>query len=92
MNELVSVIVTAHNSINTLDKTLASIENQTYEYIEIIIIDDFSIDGTRQLLFDFKQRSKYDVKLIFNSENYGVAKSRNIAVAKAKGSDRKSVV
>lgn len=86
MSELVSVIVTAHNSIDTLDKTLASIENQTYEYIEVIIIDDFSIDGTRQLLFDFKQRSKYDVKLIFNSENYGVAKSRNIAIAKAKGS------
>lgn len=85
MNELVSVIVTAHNSSNTLGKTLSSIDNQTYEYMEVIIIDDFSTDDTRQVIFDFKRRSKYAVKLIFNSENYGVAKSRNIAISKAKG-------
>lgn len=43
---LVSIIIPTFNSGETLEKCLASIINQTYENLEIIIVDKFSVDNT----------------------------------------------
>ena len=50
LGKLVSVIITTYNRKNQLSLTLDSILKQTYKNIEIIIIDDYSTDGTKDLI------------------------------------------
>ena len=57
MSELVSIIIPTKNSENTIEVCLVSIKNQTYENIEIIIVDNYSSDKT----IDIAQ--KYGIKL-----------------------------
>lgn len=48
-NPLVSIIITTRNSGRTLEALLKSVKKQTYENIEIIIVDNFSSDKTMQI-------------------------------------------
>lgn len=61
MNKKVSLILTTFNSKSNLTKTLASIENQDYSNVEVIIKDGLSSDGTRELISEYKKNSKYNV-------------------------------
>ena len=47
MNNSISAIVTVYNKQNTITKTLESLLSQTEEFKEIIVIDDGSIDNSR---------------------------------------------
>lgn len=74
-NPLVSVIVTTRNNHETLDACLASIVNQTYEPIELIVVDRDSSDGTKII-------ARFYTSLVFNcgpersaQRNFGVSKS-----------------
>lgn len=74
-NYIVSVIVPTKNSAATLEKCLASIKNQSYKHIEIIVIDNFSSDETPKI-------AKKYTKLFFQKGpersaqvNYGVEKA-----------------
>ncbi|MGS2721760.1 glycosyltransferase family A protein [Paraglaciecola aestuariivivens] len=51
---------------------------QSYQYIEIFVIDDGLTDGTRELLLAFKDK----VTLVFNEKNLGIVKNINQAVDK----------
>jgi len=75
-NPLVSVIVPTKNSALTLEECLRSIKNQSYKNIEIIIVDNNSIDKTTEV-------AKKYTKLVFNKgpersaqRNFGALKSR----------------
>jgi len=46
---LVSVIIPTFNSGGTLGKCLRSIRNQTYGNVEIIVVDKFSTDKTKEI-------------------------------------------
>jgi len=46
---LVSLIIPTYNSANTIENCLKSIKEQTYEKIEVIVVDDHSIDETRNI-------------------------------------------
>ena len=75
MNKLVSVIVPVYNSEKYIYKTLKSIIEQSYRNIEIIVINDGSIDNTKEIVEDI---SKSDSRIIFiDKENEGVSKTRN---------------
>ena len=54
--ELVSVIVPTKNSERTLAKCLDSIRNQTYKSIEIIVVDNNSIDSTKEIAKRFTKK------------------------------------
>lgn len=45
---LVSAVITTHNRLDYLKKAILSVKKQTYQNIEIIIIDDASSDGTQE--------------------------------------------
>tara|TARA_B100000795_G_C22720344_1_gene407167 strand:+ start:264 stop:956 length:693 start_codon:yes stop_codon:yes gene_type:complete len=66
---IVSVIIPCFNESPTISKILDKVlENKNYNY-EIIIVDDFSTDGTREVL---KKISKEKIQhLILNEKNYG---------------------
>lgn len=77
MKELISVIIPTRNSINTIEMCIKSIKEQTYENIEIIIVDTFSEDGTKGII------EKYDVKTF--TGYYNKPEARNIGFLNSKG-------
>ena len=62
-----SIVVPVYNEIKTIDTILDQIEQTDFEK-EIIIVDDFSTDGTRELLKE-KYENKY--KLLYHPHNMG---------------------
>jgi len=79
-NPLVSVIIPTFNRAFCICETIDSALAQSYNYIEIIVIDDGSTDSTRKLL------EKYGSKINYLwQENAGVSAARNAGVRAAKG-------
>lgn len=69
---LLSFIVTSYNYEKYIIKTLESIKNQTYENIEIIVVDDKSTDNSVAKIKDFAQNNpNLLLKLVEHSENKG---------------------
>ena len=83
-NKLVSVIVSAYNSEETLEESINSLINQTYENIEILIMDDFSTDKSNIILKNIKKKSK-KVKLFENNKNIGLTLSLNKLIKLSNG-------
>ncbi len=80
---LVSVVVPAYNAERWLGKTLLSACSQSLQDIEILVVDDGSIDGTAAVAESFIRRDPR-VRLI-RRENGGVGAARNTGIAAAKG-------
>lgn len=78
---LVSVVIPMYNAEATICDTLNSILNQTYTNIEIIIVDDGSLDSSLELV------SEYDDKRIkiFSKLNGGVSSARNLGIKESNG-------
>jgi len=76
----ISVIIPTYNREKLLKKTLDSVLNQTVQADEIIIIDDGSIDNTKQLINSY---STTIIKYILQ-KNSGVSNARNNGIKKAK--------
>jgi len=64
-----SIIVPVYNELSTLEKLVAAVRNAPVESKEIILVDDFSTDGTRDLIKD-KIEAIVD-KVIYQDQNYG---------------------
>ena len=80
---IVSVIIPCFNEFQTISKILDKVlENKNYNY-EIIIIDDFSTDGSRELIEKFS-KEKVD-HIILNEKNYGKGYSIRQGIKKATG-------
>jgi glycosyltransferase involved in cell wall biosynthesis len=77
------VIVPAFNAAATLRETLTSIANQTFQNIEILIIDDGSQDKTREIATTFCDADSR-AQVLVNAQNQGVAASRNRGLDKAR--------
>lgn len=73
-NNGVSVIIPTYNRADLLRKSIESVQNQTYEEWEIIIVDDCSTDGTEQVVKEF---GDYRIRYIRNEKNLGAGASRN---------------
>jgi teichuronic acid biosynthesis glycosyltransferase TuaG len=81
--DLISVVVPVYNCQNYLDKCLSAVINQSYENIEIIVIDDGSTDESGNIIHLWAERDKR-IKTIFQ-KNAGVSASRNRGIDIAKG-------
>ena len=84
---MVSVIVTTYNNSNTIINSIDSLINQSYNNIEIIIVNDASTDDTHNKLETryALEVSNNKVKIINNSINIGTYASRNIGLKYANG-------
>ncbi len=84
---LVSVIIPAYNHENYIQETINSIINQTYQNIELIIIDDGSVDLTWQKMQEMKEECKKRFqRVIFKSkENEGINLTLNKLLNEAQG-------
>jgi glycosyltransferase involved in cell wall biosynthesis len=83
-NPLVTVIALCYNHEKFLEECLQSVVNQTYTNVEIIVVDDFSTDTSREKILAFKKK-KPSVQIILNDKNLGNCRSFNQAFHISKG-------
>lgn len=83
--ELVTVIIPIYNCERFLDRCLRSIEKQTYDNIEIILVDDGSTDSSSKIYSEFKRECARNIRIILQS-NQGVSAARNNGLKNAHGS------
>ncbi len=83
LRPLISVIVPVYNGQDYLEKCIESIETQTYENVEIIIINDGSTDATGQILVRLKEQ--YENIHVITMEDEGVSAARNAGLDAATG-------
>lgn len=79
----VSVILCAYNGENFLNKSLNSLCGQTLKDIEIILVNDGSIDRTQEIFEEYKRKDPRIV--IIQHENMGLGLSRNAGLDAATG-------
>ena len=84
MNKLVSIITPTYNSASFIKECINSVFNQTYPNWEMIIVDDCSVDNTKILLEEFKNKDQR-IKTIYLDTNSGPAEARNMAISIARG-------
>lgn len=82
INELISIIIPTYNRKHTIKDCLESVLNQTYSNLEIIIIDDGSIDGTNELINTYHDLR---IKYVYKKNNQGVSAARNTGIHLATG-------
>ncbi len=80
---LISVIVPVYNGQDYLEDCIDSIEKQTYENTEIIIINDGSTDDTASVCV--RLREAYDNLHVITMEDGGVSAARNAGIDAANG-------
>ena len=79
----VSVIVPVYNVEEYLERCLDSLVNQTLKDIEIIIVNDGSTDGSKEIIQ--KYLNKYKNIVYLEKENGGLSSARNYGIPYAKG-------
>ena len=83
-NPEISVIILLYNQANCIHKCLRSVQNQSFKNIEIIIIDDCSLDNSTETIESYKIEDPR-ILLIQHNSNYGKIKSRSDGIRIAKG-------
>lgn len=82
-DKMVSVIMPTYNSSKYVKYSVLSVLNQTYNNIELIIIDDNSNDDTVKII---REMNSNLIRLLINDKNYGAGFSRNRGLRVARGS------
>ncbi len=78
---MVSVTIVTWNSAAHLRECLSSVERQDYPQVEVILLDNASSDGTREILRDFESHCR----MIYRQSNTGFAAGQNEAIRAARG-------
>ena len=78
---LISVIVPVYNGEKTIQKTIESVSNQSFQDLEILVINDGSQDSTLKILEQIPEPRLQ----VFSYPNAGVAASRNRGISRATG-------
>lgn len=81
---LVSVVMSVYNGEKFVAETIESVLNQTYSNIEVIIVDDCSKDGSRQIIEKYQKKDRR-VRTILMDRNSNVCVACNRAFANATG-------
>ncbi len=78
---LVSVIIPAYNAERYVAETIKSVLNQSYKNFELVVVNDGSIDQTKDIVLSFQdERIKY-----LYQENRGLASAHNVGIKNSKG-------
>lgn len=83
INPFFSIIIPTYNRAYSLNKSLASLKNQTYKDFEVLVCDDGSTDPTLNIVENYK--NSLNVRYFYNSNFGGPAQPRNVGLKNAKG-------
>ncbi len=81
--ELVSIIMPVYNTEMYVAESIESVMAQTYKSIELIIINDGSVDNSLRICEEYA--IKHDNIHVFSKQNGGISSARNMGIEKAKG-------
>lgn len=90
MNQLVSVVILTYNGEKTIKDCLNSVLRQTYDNVEVIVVDNASQDRTKKVLSQYGENDSPSenrsprIKIIKNPENIGFA-GHNVGIKNSKG-------
>lgn len=82
-NKKISVVIPVYNGAQFIETAISSVVNQTYTNYEIIVVNDGSVDSTREIVDKIALKNE-KIKLI-NKENAGVSVARNIGMRESTG-------
>ena len=77
---LVSIIIPVYNGENYLKEAIDSALSQTYENIEILVVNDGSFDATEKIALSYGDKIRY-----FKKENGGVSSAINLGIKNMRG-------
>ena len=84
IDDLVSIIMPCYNDAAYISDSINSIISQTYQNWELIIVDDFSMDNSKEVIRNFMDKDSR-VQLIESDSNIGSGPSRNKGIKASKG-------
>ena len=79
-NPMVSIVIPVYNGSNFLREAIESALAQTYQNLEIIVVDDGSEDNTEEIALSFGDKIRY-----FSKENGGTSTALNLAIENMRG-------
>ena len=80
-NPRLSLITVCYNSVSTIERTLKSVANQNYSFVEHIVIDGASNDGTLNILQEYQKGLAY----VISESDHGIYDAMNKGIKKATG-------
>ena len=80
---LVSVLITVYDGMPTIGKCIEALLAQTYEHLEVVIVDDGSTDGTRELISQMAERDPR-IKLVYQGR-VGRGRALNLGLQHCSG-------
>ncbi len=83
MNPLISIIIPVYNAERWLQECITSVVNQTYRNLEIILVNDGSVDSSLQICRYFAERD--DRIVVLDKKNSGVSDTRNFGIEHTHG-------
>lgn len=85
-DRLISIIVPVYNAGKYIEETIHMVEKQTYREWELILVDDCSVDNSREVIKKYMSaKKKENIRLIEKEANQGAAMARNTGMDAAKG-------
>jgi glycosyltransferase involved in cell wall biosynthesis len=82
--DLVSVVIPAYNRANVIEEAIRSVQSQTYQDYEILVVDDGSSDSTPRILKRLTQEDAR-IKYLQHPTNLGAQAARNTGIRASKG-------
>lgn len=79
---LISIIIPTYNRAHLIGRSIKSVISQTYQNLDIIVVDDGSIDNTEEVVNSFQDSRIHYIK---HENNRGVSAARNTGIKLAKG-------
>ena len=85
----ISIATVTYNAGALLEKTIASVENQTYLYVEHVIVDGNSTDSTMEVIHHYQERNsvsekRHEINILSESDK-GLYDAMNKAIQMATG-------
>jgi glycosyltransferase involved in cell wall biosynthesis len=83
-NDMISIVTTCYNLEDYIENCLASLINQSYKNLELIVVNDCSTDNSLSIIKKMADKDNR-IKIIDNEINLGAGKSRKIGIESAQG-------
>ncbi|KAB0666491.1 glycosyltransferase [Oryzomonas japonica] len=82
---LVSVVMPAYNASEFIAEAIKSVLSQTYQHLELIVIDDGSVDNTGEIVSEFVEKYKPTIRYQYQDNSGRPACARNKGIILARG-------
>ncbi|TYB74195.1 glycosyltransferase family 2 protein [Bizionia saleffrena] len=85
MDFKISIIIPVYNLENYIERTLDSVCSQMTRDVELLIINDGSVDNSLEKINNYLESKNIDGVSVFTGENQGLVAARNKGISKSKG-------